>query len=183
MVLGNLKPVFGILWIYGRVIIPSNRISPPRHYPLKAGSAGHFRRPAMKFGIRAQPGPPLIFAPPGEGGGCEIDPAWVVAVADGLIVRAKNGAVIQDLDNDVMSRLVGQFYICMLLPANAFSRVPMFTPVIVSVILRVKAAYRMQPIYTWRGVITANGSLPMGIPPLSWMDGFRVVTVSNTTAI
>lgn len=42
----------------------------------------------------------LDFAPPGEGGGCEMSSDWVVAVADGLIVRAENGAVMQDLDND-----------------------------------------------------------------------------------
>lgn len=42
----------------------------------------------------------LDFAPPGEGTGCSRSEAWVVAVADGLITRAENGAVIQDLDND-----------------------------------------------------------------------------------
>ena len=42
----------------------------------------------------------LDFAPPGEGGGCAPDIAWVVAAADGPIVRAGEGAVVQDLDND-----------------------------------------------------------------------------------
>ncbi len=42
----------------------------------------------------------LDFAPPGEGGGCAPAPDWEVAVADGLIVRADEGAVVQDLDND-----------------------------------------------------------------------------------
>ncbi len=42
----------------------------------------------------------LDFAPPGEGGGCAPAPDWEVAVADGLIVRAEEGAVVQDLDND-----------------------------------------------------------------------------------
>jgi murein DD-endopeptidase MepM/ murein hydrolase activator NlpD len=42
----------------------------------------------------------LDFAPPGEPGGCEISDAWTVAIADGLIVRSNEGAVIQDLDND-----------------------------------------------------------------------------------
>ncbi len=32
--------------------------------------------------------------------GCTISDAWVVAVADGLIVRVENGAVVQDLDGD-----------------------------------------------------------------------------------
>jgi murein DD-endopeptidase MepM/ murein hydrolase activator NlpD len=42
----------------------------------------------------------LDFAPPGEGGGCDPAAEWVVAVADGWIIRAENGAVVQDLDND-----------------------------------------------------------------------------------
>jgi LasA protease len=41
----------------------------------------------------------LDFAPPGEALGCVESDAWVVAVADGQIVRAKNGAVVQDIDD------------------------------------------------------------------------------------
>jgi murein DD-endopeptidase MepM/ murein hydrolase activator NlpD len=42
----------------------------------------------------------LDFAPPGDNGNCGASPLWVTAVADGLILRASNGAVLQDLDND-----------------------------------------------------------------------------------
>ena len=42
----------------------------------------------------------LDFAPPGEGKGCVLSPDWIVAVADGLVVRSENGSVIQDLDGD-----------------------------------------------------------------------------------
>lgn len=42
----------------------------------------------------------LDFAPPLEGLGCASSDLWVTAVADGYIVRAGNGAVVQDLDND-----------------------------------------------------------------------------------
>ncbi len=42
----------------------------------------------------------LDFAPPGEPMGCVVSEAWVAAVADGLIVRAENGSVVQDLDGD-----------------------------------------------------------------------------------
>jgi LasA protease len=43
----------------------------------------------------------LDFVPPGnEPIGCGATDAWVTAVADGLILRAKNGAVIEDLDGD-----------------------------------------------------------------------------------
>lgn len=40
----------------------------------------------------------LDFAPPPEG--CSPSDMWVTAVADGYIVRAEDGAVVQDLDND-----------------------------------------------------------------------------------
>lgn len=42
----------------------------------------------------------LDFAPYGEPLGCVQSEAWVTAMADGLIVRAENGAVVQDLDGD-----------------------------------------------------------------------------------
>ncbi len=42
----------------------------------------------------------LDFAPPGENAGCLVSPYWVLAVADGLILRSSNGATLQDLDND-----------------------------------------------------------------------------------
>ena len=40
----------------------------------------------------------LDFAPPGEAVGCVESNDWVVAVADGLVMRTGTGAVFQDLD-------------------------------------------------------------------------------------
>lgn len=40
----------------------------------------------------------IDFAPPGEALGCIQSDEWVVAAADGVIIRASNGAVVQDLD-------------------------------------------------------------------------------------
>ncbi len=42
----------------------------------------------------------LDFAPPGDALGCVSTNDWVVAMADGPIVRTGNGAVVQDLDGD-----------------------------------------------------------------------------------
>jgi murein DD-endopeptidase MepM/ murein hydrolase activator NlpD len=42
----------------------------------------------------------LDFAPPFEGLGCAPSDMWVTAVANGYIIRAEDGSVIQDLDND-----------------------------------------------------------------------------------
>jgi len=40
----------------------------------------------------------LDFAPTGEAVGCVPSDAWVVAIANGMIVRADNGEVVQDID-------------------------------------------------------------------------------------
>ncbi|MBT3391819.1 MAG: LysM peptidoglycan-binding domain-containing protein [Chloroflexi bacterium] len=42
----------------------------------------------------------LDFAPYGEPLGCSTSEAWVTAMNSGMIVRAENGAVVQDLDGD-----------------------------------------------------------------------------------
>jgi LasA protease len=42
----------------------------------------------------------LDFAPASEHFGCHRSDAWVVAVADGLVVRSEHGAVVLDLDQD-----------------------------------------------------------------------------------
>jgi murein DD-endopeptidase MepM/ murein hydrolase activator NlpD len=46
----------------------------------------------------------IDFAPPGEALGCVKSNAWIVAVADGLVLRAADGIVIQDLDNDGLAQ-------------------------------------------------------------------------------
>jgi len=42
----------------------------------------------------------LDFAPPGDNGNCATSPLWVTAIADGFVLRASNGGLFQDLDND-----------------------------------------------------------------------------------
>jgi hypothetical protein len=42
----------------------------------------------------------LDFAPDEDGYGCYDSEAWVLATADGMIVRAEDGIVVQDLDGD-----------------------------------------------------------------------------------
>ncbi|GAB4487044.1 MAG: hypothetical protein OHK0031_11150 [Anaerolineales bacterium] len=42
----------------------------------------------------------LDFAPPGDPIGCAPSEAWTTAVANGTIISAENGRVVQDLDND-----------------------------------------------------------------------------------
>jgi LasA protease len=49
----------------------------------------------------------LDFAPPGGALGCVQSNAWVVAVADGLIVRSGSGEVIQDIDETGAKQMDG----------------------------------------------------------------------------
>ncbi len=54
----------------------------------------------MEAGEMDQHGQRWILHPEGKGLGCVQSDLWVVAVADGLIIRADQGRVIQDLDGD-----------------------------------------------------------------------------------
>ena len=42
----------------------------------------------------------IDFAPPGDALGCVQNDAWAVAITDGVILRAQDGEVIEDLDGD-----------------------------------------------------------------------------------
>jgi len=81
-------------------LLPSNLIQPPMQLPIESGTTWSFTGGPHGGWDAGSAWAALDFAPPGEGGGCATDEAWVVAAADGLIVRAENGAVVQDLDND-----------------------------------------------------------------------------------
>ena len=79
---------------------PANLIQPPMQLPLERGTTWSFTGGPHGGWDAGSAWAALDFAPPGEGGGCAPAAEWVVAVADGLIIRAADGAVIQDLDND-----------------------------------------------------------------------------------
>ena len=81
-------------------LVPANLIQPPMRLPIADGVTWTFTGGPHGGWDSGSAWAALDFAPPGEGGGCDPSVDWVVAVADGLIVRAENGAVIQDLDND-----------------------------------------------------------------------------------
>jgi murein DD-endopeptidase MepM/ murein hydrolase activator NlpD len=79
---------------------PANLTQPSMQLPLERGTTWSFTGGPHGGWDAGSAWAALDFAPPGEGGGCDAAPEWVTAVADGFIVRAENGAVIQDLDND-----------------------------------------------------------------------------------
>jgi LasA protease len=79
---------------------PSNLSQPLMQLPFEPGVSWSFTGGPHGGWDSGSGWAALDFAPPGEPAGCVSSDAWVVAVASGWIVRAENGAVIQDLDND-----------------------------------------------------------------------------------
>jgi LysM repeat protein len=81
-------------------LVPSDERQPPLQLPFEGGKVWSFTGgPHSSWGAGAA-WAALDFAPPGDALGCVRSDEWVVAAADGLIVRAEEGEVIQDLDGD-----------------------------------------------------------------------------------
>ena len=72
---------------------------PPMTLPFEIGNTWYFTGGPHGGWDSGSAWAALDFAPPGELG-CATSPLWVVANANGLVVRASDGAVILDLDND-----------------------------------------------------------------------------------
>ncbi|MGB8981950.1 MAG: LysM peptidoglycan-binding domain-containing protein, partial [Anaerolineales bacterium] len=92
--------LFGYPFHYEVALLPDNLAQPPMQLPIEPGVTWSFTGGPHGGWDTGSAWGALDFAPPGEAAGCVTSDAWVVAAADGLIVRAENGAVIQDLDND-----------------------------------------------------------------------------------
>ena len=81
-------------------LVPANLTQPAMQLPFEPGDIWSFTGGPHGGWDSGSGWAALDFAPPGEALGCVSSDAWVVAVASGWIVRAENGAVVQDLDND-----------------------------------------------------------------------------------
>lgn len=81
-------------------LLPAGLAQPPMQLPFEPGEKWAFTGGPHGGWADGSGWAALDFAPPGEALGCVQSNAWVVAVADGLILRTGNGAVIQDLDGD-----------------------------------------------------------------------------------
>lgn len=81
-------------------LVPPDLAQPTFQLPFEPGVAWIFTGGAHGGWDDGSAWAALDFAPPSEQLGCVSNNHWVVAVADGLIVRAENGAVVQDLDGD-----------------------------------------------------------------------------------
>ena len=81
-------------------LIPLALSQPTLQLPFEKGEVWHFTGGPHGGWDNGSAWAALDFAPPGDALGCVQSDEWVVAVADGFIVRTGNGVVIQDLDRD-----------------------------------------------------------------------------------
>jgi LasA protease len=97
----TLETLFGFPFDYTiEPLIPPDLDQPTLQLPFEPGVTWLFTSgPHGGWGDGAA-WAALDFGPPGEPLGCVLSDAWVVASADGKILRAENGAVVQDLDGD-----------------------------------------------------------------------------------
>lgn len=81
-------------------LIPTDLQQPAMQLPFESGASWAFTGGPHGGWGDGSGWAAVDFAPPGEALGCVQSDAWVVAAADGLILRSENGAVVQDLDGD-----------------------------------------------------------------------------------
>ncbi len=81
-------------------LVPARLTQPPLQLPFEAGAAWAYTGGPHGAWESGSAWAALDFAPPGEQLGCGQSNDWVVAAADGFIVRVQDGAVIEDLDGD-----------------------------------------------------------------------------------
>lgn len=81
-------------------LLPRGLRQPKMQLPFEPGVEWSFTSgPHASWGTGSAWGA-LDFAPPGDMLGCNSSDDWIVAAADGKIIRADNGAVVEDLDGD-----------------------------------------------------------------------------------
>lgn len=81
-------------------IIPSDLSQPLMQLPFESGVVWSFTGGPHGGWGDGSAWAALDFAPPGDALGCIQNNAWVVAIADGTILRAENGAIVQDIDTN-----------------------------------------------------------------------------------
>ena len=95
------QAIFGYPFDYAiEPLVPSDLAQPAMQLPFEASIPWAYTGGPHAGWGEGSAWAALDFAPPIEAVGCVQSDEWVVAVADGLILRSENGMVIQDLDND-----------------------------------------------------------------------------------
>ena len=81
-------------------ILPAGLTQPSFSLPFETGQVWQFTGGPHAGWDQGSAWAGLDFAPPGEPIGCGPSEAWTLAIAPGQILRAANGAVVEDLDGD-----------------------------------------------------------------------------------
>jgi LasA protease len=81
-------------------LVPADVQQPPMTLPFEPGKVWSFTGGPHGGWGEGSAWAGIDFAPPAEVLGCVQSDEWVVAVADGPIVRSEHGEVVQDLDGD-----------------------------------------------------------------------------------
>jgi hypothetical protein len=92
--------MFGDPWLRELATIPDEVQQPALSLPFEPGQVWSYTGGPHAAYEKNGPAAALDFAPASAEPGCQPTPAWVVAVADGLVVRSEYGMLIQDLDGD-----------------------------------------------------------------------------------
>jgi LasA protease len=81
-------------------VVPADIKQPPMNLPFRVGDVWNLSSgPHSAWGDGAA-WAALDFIPPGGYYGCTQSKSWVMAAADGLVIRSENGMVVQDLNKD-----------------------------------------------------------------------------------
>jgi murein DD-endopeptidase MepM/ murein hydrolase activator NlpD len=81
-------------------LVPANLQQPQLQLPFEAGVSWSFTGGPHAGWGDGSAWAAIDFAPPGTAYGCFTSNEWVTAAADGLIIRSKDGEVVQDLNGD-----------------------------------------------------------------------------------
>jgi hypothetical protein len=81
-------------------LVPAGILQPKMQLPFEKGVPWAFTGGPHSGWGDGSAWAALDFAPPDETLGCGSSDLWVVAVAEGLVVRSRNGEIVQDLDGD-----------------------------------------------------------------------------------
>jgi murein DD-endopeptidase MepM/ murein hydrolase activator NlpD len=92
--------MFGDPWAREVLTIPDGSAQPLLRLPFEPGQIWSYTGGPHPAFERNGPLAALDFAPASAEPGCQPTPAWVVAAADGLVVRSEFGLLVQDLDGD-----------------------------------------------------------------------------------
>jgi murein DD-endopeptidase MepM/ murein hydrolase activator NlpD len=94
------QQLFGDPFKYEATLYPANLQQPVLELPFLAGRTWSYTGGPHPAWGENTPWAALDFTPPAVGIGCGYSNEWVTAMADGVIVRSDEAAVVLDLDGD-----------------------------------------------------------------------------------